>query len=130
MKNNSVVTHVSFRKNWHHQLQEQRIKLTRHSLELLYYDVHNRYMYMCVVIYNANYYTLNIVQANSLIRTVFNSYWYEAVRITSVEALLHREVTLVPSPSLPMYACQSAVPDQVTGGPTTTATDSQPPAQV
>ena len=38
--------------------------------------------------------------------------------LTSVEALPHREVTLALSSSLPMYACQSVVPGQVTGEPT------------
>ena len=38
--------------------------------------------------------------------------------LTSVEALPHREVTLALPLSLPMYACQSVVPGQVTGEPT------------
>ena len=46
--------------------------------------------------------------------------------VTSVEALPHRGH---PCPlSLPMYACQSAVPDKVTGGPATRG--SQPLTQV
>ena len=38
--------------------------------------------------------------------------------LTSAEAPPQGDVTLALSSSLPMYACQSAVRDQVTGGPT------------
>ena len=50
--------------------------------------------------------------------------------LTSVEALSYREVTLALPLSLPMYACQSAVPGQVTGEPTAATRGSQPPTQV
>ena len=50
--------------------------------------------------------------------------------VTSVEALSHREVTLALPPSLSMYACQSAVPDQLTAVPTAATRGSQPPTQV
>ena len=50
--------------------------------------------------------------------------------IPCIEALSHREVTLALPPSLSMYACQSAVPDQLTAVPTAATRGSQPPTQV
>ncbi len=50
--------------------------------------------------------------------------------LTSVEALPHSDVTLVLPLSPCMYARQSAVPGQVTGGPTAATRGSQPPTQV